>query len=139
VWLERIARPPLRGFVRHLGYVDAADRRALYEGARLLVLPSFEEGFGLPVLEAMTIGVPVVAARRGALPEVVGNAGPLIEPNDPEELAAAIEHLLEDETFAAACVSKGLARARQFRWHATAERVMDVYQAAIEHRRCASV
>jgi glycosyltransferase involved in cell wall biosynthesis len=139
VWLERIARPPLRGFVRHLGYVDAADRRALYEGARLLVLPSFEEGFGLPVLEAMTIGVPVIAARRGALPEVVGNAGPLIEPNDPEELAAAIEHLLEDETFAAACVSKGLARARQFRWNATAERVMDVYQAAIEHRRCASV
>jgi glycosyltransferase involved in cell wall biosynthesis len=139
VWLERIERPPLRGFVRHLGYVDAGDRRALYEGARLLVLPSFEEGFGLPVLEAMTIGVPVIAAKRGALPEVVGKAGPLIEPNDPEELAAAIERLLEDEAFAAECISKGLARAREFRWDATAERVMDVYRAAIEHRRCASV
>ena len=76
--------------------MSTADRRrALYEGARLLVLPSFEEGFGLPVLEAMTIGVPVIASNRGALPEVVGDAGPLIEPNDPEELAAAIEHLLE--------------------------------------------
>ncbi len=138
VWLERIARPPLRGFVRHLGYVDAGDRRALYEGARLLVLPSFEEGFGLPVLEAMTIGVPVIAAKRGALPEVIGMAGPLIDPNDPEELAAAIDRLLEDEAFAAECASKGLTRAHEFRWDATAERVMDVYRAAIEHRQCAS-
>ena len=68
-WLDRISRPPLRGVVRHIGYVDADDRRALYEGARLLVQPSFDEGFGMPVLEAMTIGVPVVAANRGALPE----------------------------------------------------------------------
>ena len=138
VWLERIGRPPLRGVVRHLGYVDAGSRRALYEGARLLVLPSFEEGFGLPVLEAMTIGVPVIAARRGALPEVVGNAGPMIEPDDPEELAAAIEHLLEDQAFAADCVSKGLARSREFRWNDTVARMMDVYRVAIEHRRCAS-
>jgi glycosyltransferase involved in cell wall biosynthesis len=137
-WLERVERPPLRGVVRHLGYVDAADRRALYEGARLLVLPSFDEGFGLPVLEAMTIGVPVVAANRGALPEVMGAAGPLINPDDPAELAAAIEHLLNDDAFAAACVAKGLARAREFRWDTTARRVYDVYRAAIEHRRCAS-
>jgi glycosyltransferase involved in cell wall biosynthesis len=86
----------------------------------------------------MTIGVPVIAARRGALPEVVGKAGPLIDPDDPEELAAGIEHLLEDEAFASECVSQGLARARDFRWDTTAERVMDVYRAAIEHRRCAS-
>jgi alpha-1,3-rhamnosyl/mannosyltransferase len=137
-WLERIERPPLRGVVRHLGYVDADRRRALYEGARMLVLPSFEEGFGLPVLEAMTIGVPVIAARRGALPEILGKAGPLFEPDDPEELAAAIDHLLTDEAFAAACVSKGLARARDFQWDRTAARVVDVYRAAIEHRRCAS-
>ena len=82
-WLDRLERPPLRGVVRHLGYVDADRRRALYEGARLLVLPSLDEGFGLPVLEAMTTGVPVVAANRGALPEVVGDAGPLIDPERP--------------------------------------------------------
>ena len=123
-WLERIERPPLRGLVRHLGYVDTDRRRALYEGARMLVLPSFEEGFGLPVLEAMTIGVPVIAAKRGALPEVVGNAGPLVEPNDPEQLAAAIDHLLNDDAFAADCVAKGLARAREFQWDTTAERVL---------------
>ena len=138
-WLERIARPPLQGVVRHLGYFDAAHRRALYEGARMLVLPSLDEGFGLPVLEAMTVGVPVIAANRGALPEVVGAAGLLINPDNPEELAAAIERLLADEGFAAACTAKGLARAREFRWDATARRVYDVYQQAIEHRRCASV
>jgi glycosyltransferase involved in cell wall biosynthesis len=137
-WLERIERPPLRGVVRHLGYVHAEHRRDLYAGARLLVLPSFDEGFGLPVLEAMAMGVPVVAANRGALPEVIGTAGLLINPDDPEELAAAIEHLLTDEAFAAECVSRGLARAREFRWDAMAERVVDVYRAAIEHRRCAS-
>jgi len=137
-WLERIERPPLQGAVRYLGYVENSQRRALYEGARLLVLPSFEEGFGLPVLEAMTVGVPVVAARRGALPEILGKAGPLVEPTDPEELASAIDSLLTDQAFAADCVSKGLARAREFQWDTTARRVVDAYRAAIEHRRCAS-
>ncbi len=75
--------PPLAGHVRHIGYVDAGDRRALYEGARLLVQPSFDEGFGMPVLEAMTLGVPVVAANRGSLPEVLGDAGLLVDPDDP--------------------------------------------------------
>src|SRR5205807_2662179 len=100
----------------HIGYVDPANRRTLYEGARLLVQPSFEEGFGLTVLEAMTLGVPVVAANRGALPELVGDAGPLVDPDTPEEMASAIGRLLDDEAFAAACASKGPIRARHFRW-----------------------
>ena len=137
-WLDRLEHPPLRGIVRHLGYVDADRRRSLYEGARLLVLPSLDEGFGLPVLEAMTTGVPVVAADRGALPEVVGDAGPLIDPASPGDLAAAIEKILTDDEFAAACASKGLARAREFQWTTTARLVCGVYQAAIEHKRCAS-
>jgi glycosyltransferase involved in cell wall biosynthesis len=137
-WLERLERPPLHGVVRHLGYVDADRRRALYEGARLLVLPSLDEGFGLPVLEAMASGVPVVAANRGALPEVVGEAGPLVDPDNPRELAAAVSRLLNDDRFAAECAEKGLARARQFNWTATAGHVYEVYRAAIEHRRCAS-
>jgi len=90
-WLDRLARPPLDGAVRHIGYVEPSARRKLYEGARLLVQPSFEEEFGLPVLEAMTIGVPVVAANRGTLPEVLGDAGPLVEPDSPEQIAAGIE------------------------------------------------
>ena len=136
-WLDRIARPPLSGHVEHIGYVEAPDRRALYEGARLLVQPSFDEGFGIPVLEAMTLGVPVVASNRGALPEVVGDAGPLVDPEADGALAAAIERLIDDTAFAAACVSKGAARSRQFAWDAMARGMFTAYRQALE-RRCAS-
>ncbi len=138
-WLDRLARAPLNTMVQHIGYVDPAARRELYEGARLLVQPSLEEGFGLPVLEAMTLGVPVVAANRGSLPEVLGDAGPLVDPDSPDQLAAGIERILEDDAYAARCAEAGIARARQFRWDATARRVFDAYQLAIEHRQCASV
>jgi len=133
-WLERLARPPLKGVVRHVGYVDPRDRRALYEGARLLVQPSFDEGFGIPVLEAMSLGVPVVAANRGALPQVLGDAGPLVDPEDPAAIANAIAHLLSDDAYAAACATKGLCRARTFRWDQTAHLVYETYRQAIARR-----
>jgi glycosyltransferase involved in cell wall biosynthesis len=136
-WLERLEQAPLKGAARYIGYVDPADRRALYEGARLLVQPSFEEGFGLPVLEAMTAGVPVVAANRGALPEVLGDAGPLVEPDEPEQIAAAIERLIDDDAYAAAAAAMGAARAAHFSWARTARTVYEAYQQAIDHRRCA--
>jgi len=133
-WLERIARAPLAGKVRHVGYVDPANRRALYEGARLLVQPSFEEGFGMPVLEAMSLGVPVVAANRGSLPEVLGDAGPLVDPEQPAAIAHAIARMLSDAVYASACAARGLERARDFRWERTAHRVFETYQQAIERR-----
>ncbi|HWF86492.1 MAG TPA: glycosyltransferase family 1 protein [Vicinamibacterales bacterium] len=136
-WLDRLARAPLAGVARHVGYVDPADRRALYDGARMLIQPSFEEGFGMTVLEAMTIGLPVVAANRGALPEVLGDAGPVVEPDEPEQMASAIERLLDDSAYASAASAKGVLRAAQFSWARTAERVYLAYQHAIEHR-CAS-
>jgi len=138
LWLERIARPPLDGAVRHIGYVEPASRRELYEGARLLVQPSFEEGFGLPVLEAMTVGVPVVAANRGALPEVVADAGMLVDPDKADEVAAGIDRMLTGEAYAATCAAKGVERARHYQWGTTARRVYEAYQLAVEHRQCAS-
>jgi len=131
--LARIARAPLAGVVRHVGYIDAADTRRLYEGARLLVMPSFDEGFGIPVLEAMTIGVPVVAARRGSLPEVLGDAGLLVDPGKPSEMADAIARILADSGFAAQCAARGITRSAQFRWNDTAQRVYQAYREAIEH------
>ena len=137
-WLDRLARPPLAGKVRHLGYVDAADRRALYEGASVLVVPSLDEGFGLPVLEAMTLGVPVVASSRGSLPEVLGDAGQLVDANDPQAFAGAIDRVLGDDTFAATCAAKGVEQSRKFRWDLAARQTCDLYQRAIEQKRCAS-
>jgi glycosyltransferase involved in cell wall biosynthesis len=136
-WLERLTRPPLHGRVEHIGYVEAPNRRALYEGARLLVQPSFDEGFGIPVLEAMTLGVPVVASNRGALPEVVGDAGPLVDPEADGALSAAIEQLIDDEEFTAICVAKGLTRSRLFSWDQMARGAYAAYRRAID-RRCVS-
>jgi glycosyltransferase involved in cell wall biosynthesis len=133
-WLARIARAPLAGRVRYIGYVDPGDRKAIYEGARLLVQPSFEEGFGLPALEAMTIGVPIVAANRGALPEVVGDAGLLVDPDDTLGLAVAMTRMIDDDSLASACAARGVQRARRFRWSATAERVCEAYRLAIDCR-----
>ena len=134
-WLDRINRTPLRGKVRHLGYVEPNAREALYAGARLLAHPSFEEGFGMTVLEAMTIGVPVVAADRGSLPEVLAGAGLLVDPDQPPEIARAIGRLLDDDQLARACAAKGIARARAFHWKDTASRAYECYQAAIDRRR----
>jgi glycosyltransferase involved in cell wall biosynthesis len=133
-WLDRLKRTPLAGHVRHIGYVEPEDRQALYSGARLLVMPSFEEGFGIPVLEAMSFGVPVVAAARGALPEVLGDAGPLVNPDDPVAIAAAMARVLEEDGYAAACREKGIARARQFNWDRTAQLIADVYASAASNR-----
>ncbi len=137
-WLERIGRAPLNGRVEHIGYVEPHRRRSVYEGARLLVQPSFEEGFGMPVLEAMTLGVPVVCTNAGALPEVVGDAGAMVESHDPDALAAAIERLLDNDAYAAQSAARGPVRAAMFQWDRTAAGVRDAYTKAIEHRRCAS-
>ena len=86
--------PSIAGRVRATGYVSDAERQRLYREASMLVVPSFDEGFGITALEAMTIGVPVVASRRGALPEVVGDAGVLVDIDEPGALSAAMEHVL---------------------------------------------
>ena len=134
-WLEAIARPPLAGRVEYRGYVKDGDRRALYAGARALVLPSFEEGFGLPVVEAMTLGIPVVASNRGALPEVSGGAALLIDPDDRGTISHAMEQVLFDAELARRLGERGLHRARAFTWDRTAELARDAYQAAVERRR----
>jgi len=130
-WLEALARPPLAGHVDYLGYVPAADREALFKGAQMFVLPSFEEGFGLPALEAMSAGVPVIASERGSLPEVVGDAGLLIDPDDPESLVNAIARVAGDAALRATCVERGLSRAREFSWTQTARDVRRAYEDAV--------
>lgn len=134
-WLARIARPPLASMVQYIGYVEAGRRRELYENAKVLVHPSFEEGFGLTVLEAMTVGVPVIAANRGALPEVVGDAGVLVEAEDAAGFADAIDRMVNDPVASSTAAARGLEQARLFSWERTAGSVLDAYQAAIA--RCA--
>jgi glycosyltransferase involved in cell wall biosynthesis len=118
-WLDRIAVAPLAGRVRVTGYVADSERERIYAGARALVLPSLDEGFGLPALEAMSAGVPVVVSNRGSLPEVVGQGGVLVDPTRPDRLAEALEAVLFDDSAARGWAQAGLARARAFSWAAS--------------------
>lgn len=119
------------GQVRPLGYVPAAELPLLYAGAALFVYPSVYEGFGLPPLEAMASGVPVVTSDRASLPEVVGDAGVQVPPDDPQPLAEAIRRMLEDPDEAQQRVGLGLERARGFSWSRCAEDTVAVYRLAV--------
>jgi len=105
----------------------AEDLPALYSGALALALPSFYEGFGLTALEAMACGTSPVVSDRSSLPEVVGDAGLLVNPDDPTSIAEALRRLLEDSALRARLRSTGLERARKFTWRRTAEIVRKVY------------
>ena len=93
-----------------------------------LVLPSLEEGFGLPVVEAMAAGLPVVCSRGSALDEVAGDAASLVDPRDPNGLAHALERVLDDRPLAAELRRRGLERSRAFEWSSTAERTLAFYR-----------
>ena len=130
-WLTRIAEPPLSGRVFAPGYVSLADKLRLYHQAGVVVLPSHDEGFGLPALEAMALGVPVIASKRGALPEVVGDAAILVEPNDASGIADAIRAVLTNPDRWSAMRQAGLARAAAFRWSESASRLLKAYRRAL--------
>jgi len=138
-WLESLKRPPLLNHAQHIGYVPEHDRHTLYKNAKLLVLPSFDEGFGLPVLEAMTVGVPVVAANRGALPSLLGDAGLLVNPSDDTELTAAMERMLFDKDLIQKSVSRGHELARQYTWSAAAKASLSAYTQAIDNQKTRSI
>jgi len=133
-WLDRLTRPPLAGCVEYRGYTPLDDRERLYAGARALLLPSLDEGFGLPALEAMSAGVPVIASNRGSLPEVVAGGGTLLDPHDIEAWATAIERIAIDDHWAAEQACLGLERAKEFTWPATAARVRVAYADAVARR-----
>lgn len=113
--------------VKLLGYVDEEDMSAIYNGAALFVYPSLYEGFGLPVLEAMACGIPVITSNISSLPEVAGNCCHLVNPLDVEELAYAIERILESPTLQGQMAKAGLARSREFSWRRTAEETFKLY------------
>jgi glycosyltransferase involved in cell wall biosynthesis len=112
------------------GYVPESDLPALYSGALAFVYPSYFEGFGLPPLEAMQCGTTVIVGDKTSLPEVVGDAGVLVDPFDVDDIAAAIEKVISDSDFRRQLRVKGLERAKLFNWQKTARQTLAVYQRA---------
>lgn len=137
--LEAGLNGPLASRIDALGYLEPHARTSVYAGARMLVLPSRMEGFGLPVLEAMALGVPVLVSDRGALPEVAGDAGLVTAPDDLDGLAAAMERVLTEPGLAASMRERGFAQAARFDWCDAATHFMSRISGAIaEERRAAA-
>lgn len=125
---ELIRDLKLAEHVRFLGVVPDDDLARLYNAATLAVYPSFYEGFGLPVLEAMACGTPVITSTTSCLPEVAGGAALLVDPHEVVAMAGAISRLLMDAELRASLCQKGLARAQEFTWERTARETLAVYR-----------
>src|SRR5205814_3453356 len=113
--------------VRFLGFVPIETLRVFYQAAAAFVFPSLYEGFGLPPLEAMACGAPVVTSNVSSLPEVTGDAALLVDPTSAEEIAAAISRVLTDSALRADLKARGLARARQFSWERSVRQIREIY------------
>jgi glycosyltransferase involved in cell wall biosynthesis len=125
---ERAETLHLTQHVRFFHDVPNADLPGLYSAAGVLTTPSFYEGFGLPALEAMTFGTPVVVSDRASLPEVVGEAGLLVNPDNPEDIARALGRALNDGALRAQMRERGLAQAARFTWERAARETLTVYR-----------
>ena len=134
-WIARASAAPLRDHVELRGYVAPEDRRALMAGAVALVMPSLMEGFGIPVVEAMTLGVPVIVSDRGSLPEVAGSAGEVFDATDAAALAASIRRVLASPELRGRMADAGRARARQYTWAETARHTREAWAEAIRARQ----
>lgn len=125
---EAVARAHHRRRVHRLGWVDSRDRGDLLAGATAFAYPSLYEGFGIPPLEAMAAGTPVVAARAGAIPEIVGDAAELVDPHDVDALATALARVLDDSAHRSRLVTLGAERAARFTWSQAADEAVALYR-----------
>ncbi|MFK7160101.1 glycosyltransferase family 1 protein [Marinospirillum sp. MEB164] len=130
----KIKKAQQEGWVRYLGFVAAEDLPKLYAGARLFTFPSSYEGFGLPVLEAMSSGIPVVCSDSSSLPEVTGEAALMIAPEETQGLTELLQQGLEDEQWREHAVQRGLQQAQQFSWARCATETLAVYRRLMEEQ-----
>lgn len=125
---EMLHRLKLEKHVRHLGKVSKEDLVSIYNCCDVLLYPALYTGFGLPPLEAMACGVPVICSDRGSLPEVSGDAAILVNPEDPEMIADRLVNVLSDAPLREYCIAQGLERSKQYTWEKTSTEILAVYR-----------
>lgn len=130
-----IDKSPFASDIRRLGFVPEAELPLLYRAAEVFVYPSLYEGFGMPPIEAMACGCPVLCSARGALGEITGNAAVIIDPEDIHAIKTQLVLLAADASLREQLCARGLARARQFDWQRTAVKTLEVYQSALMRRK----
>lgn len=118
-----------------LGHISEEDLPVLYNSAKVFIYPSLYEGFGLPVLEAMACGVPVITSNTSSLPEIVGDAGIMVDPLDIEALSSAISRVLGDAALRNRMIKSGIKRAAEFSWEKTAQKNMQIYQDLLAEKK----
>lgn len=128
---EAIKQGDIAGSVVFAGSVTNEVLRKLYSNARCFAYPSFFEGFGLPLLEAMQCGTPVITSNTSSLPEVVGEAGLLVDPTKPEDIAEALERVLSDDALHKDLASRAILQAKKFSWQKAAEQTLAVYKKVV--------
>ncbi len=126
--LQAVEESPRRSDIDVLGYVSAAELEALYNRARIFTFPSLDEGFGMPVLDAMAHGIPVIASCRSAVPEVAGDAALQVDPEDVDQMGAALLRLATEDAVREDLASRGRERALQFSWDTAVQRTWKVYE-----------
>ncbi len=134
-FMQQMAAGGVEARTQVVDYVPDDDLPGLYAGAAAFTFPSRYEGFGLPVLEAMACGTPVVCSNAASLPEIADQAAELVPPDDPQALADAVERVLADPAMADALRDKGLQRAREFTWDKTAQATLAIYQNVVSRVR----
>ena len=126
--VEEIGDRKLTDRIVLTGYVVNTDLPAIYNQSELFLYPSLRESFGLPMLEAMACGVPVITSNTSSMPEVAGEAALILDPFRPEEITAAMIRLIDDQSLRSELISKGLIQAAKFSWRAMAENVLEIYR-----------
>lgn len=129
---DEVGKYQLGDRIHFPGFVAEADLPVLYSAAAIFIYPSLYEGFGLPILEAMACGIPVIASNRSSLPEVTGDAGLLVDPYDVAAMAAAMNRLLEDHHLRQQLSAAGLKRAAQFTWPGMVAQLVDIYRQLLQ-------
>lgn len=128
-----IEKEGLAPHIRYLGFVERKELPEVYRQASVLLMPSLYEGFGMPLLEAMACGIPVVTSRKGSIPEVAGEAAYYVDPDDPKDIAWGVEKVMNNNTLRQDIITKGLLRAKAFTWKRTAEETLMVYRKIMDN------
>ena len=127
-YLNREGLQEIKKMLYHPGYIPNTELPAVYSGASVFIYTSLRESFGIPILEAMACGTPVITSTTSAMPEIAGPEGILVNPFKPEEIASALLHLEENAEFYQSQTAYGLERVRRFSWENTAREILNIYK-----------